>query len=171
MVKVGHGGEPPKTPGAPHDQQARIACLELQHAADAFIRHHCPNRMLSPLQRSSLHEVLMGGDDREVVLQIAGHHGRIHIAILDLQRQRALEMNEEGVIEFSARSDCAAFGELAGRSDGAVKNDFGLVLMPACADLVSDVTYFERVRLDSRLRDKRANTSYAYQHTVGGKLA
>src|SRR3569833_4352670 len=80
-------------------------------------------------------------------------------------------MNEEGVSEFSARSDCAAFGELAGRSDGAVKNDFGLVLMPACADLVSDVTYFEMVRLDSRFRDNRANTGNAYQHTVGGKLA
>src|SRR5882757_9784164 len=131
MIKIRHGGDPPKTPGAPHDQQAGVARLELQHAADALVRDHGANRVLGTLQRRRLHEVFVRGRARKIIRQVARYYRRINVAVLDLQRHGTLEVNEEGMVELRSGAYPTALRQLARGADGAMKNDLGEVLMPA----------------------------------------
>ena len=103
--------------------------------------------------------------------QIARYHGRIHVAILDLQRQAAFEMNQQGVIELRPRRDTAALRQLAWRRDGTVEDDLRQVVVAAQADLVGDVANFQRMRLCTVLGDEGADTGDPDQHAISGQLA
>ena len=143
--------------GAPQDQQARLARLELQQSPDARLGQQRPHHVLGALQRRHADQELVRGGAREIVAQVAGRHLWVDVALLDLQRQSVVEMREQRVIECGAGPHAAAFGELARRAHRFQRDHLDAVLVAAGADLVGDVAHLERMGVHALLGDEGAD--------------
>ncbi len=163
--------DPPLREGAAHDEQARLAGLEPQQAADTPLGQQRAHGVLGALQRRHAHQELVRGGAGEVVAQVAGRGQRVDVALLDLQRRAVLEVGEERVVERRAGPRREALGELATRGHALQRHHLQAVLVAAGADLVGDVAHLERVGMHALLGDEGADACDPHQHPVLGQLA
>ncbi len=154
----------------PADEEARLVRIELQQAPDTPVGPQRAHRVLGALQRGHADQELVRRHFREIVVEVARSGQRIHVALLDLQRQCPLKMSEQRVGEGAAHLELEALGELGRGGHGRKRQYLDPVLVAAGADLIGDIADLEGMGVHATLGDEGTHAGHAHQHPVLGEL-
>ena len=108
---------------------------------------------------------------REILVKVILRDARIDIAVLDLDGEAVLPVQQNGMKHVASGLDAEEGSDLGRRGNRGQRQDIGAVPVAALGDLLGDVAHLEQGRLGLGGRDEGTDPLDAGQHAFDGEFA
>lgn len=157
-------------PGAPANQQARLARFDLQQLALLGVSEDRLDHVLALGERRDLVQIRVGRLQGEILLQVFRGDQGVDETVFDLHGNIVFEMHDQRVEHPPAFAHFQGDGALGAGRFFAQVDDLARMPMTTRGDFIGNVVYFKQRRLALGLGNEGADALHAYQQTFGGQF-